>query len=336
MIGRIRPLMHGSIGRAGDDRHPWMPHEIGERKHTMTSTYETSTAHRSASAGRGPLARWVKRLTAVTAAVVAFGTGLSACGASSASKDTLTQTGGHTKVVVGVCPGPYGEMVEDVLAPLLKEHGYTLTTKLFNDYVQPNKALDSGSIQANLFQHINYLRKFSADNHLDIVSLGQVPTLGLGVYSNKYTKLSQIPDGATVSIASDASNLARSLGVLQRNGLITVKGDVDDTKATVNDIATNPKQLKLKTIDAAQLARSLANVDVSLVPGNFAWAAKLKSSAALAVERQSAGVINVVAVRKADAKTPFAKEVKRLLVSQEFKDKIAHSKFADFGKPTTW
>ncbi len=277
------------------------------------------------------------RALAVAALTVLIVTaGLAACGSNAAGSDSLKQTGKTTAVVVGVCPGPYGDMVTEVIAPLLKDKGYVLTTKLFNDYVQPNKALNAGSIQANLFQHINYLKKFSSDNHLAITALGQVPTLGLGIYSNKYTKLSQIPDGATVAIANDASNLARSLGVLEQNGLITVKAGIDDTKATVNDIATNPKHLTIKTLDAAQLARSLDSVDVSLVPGNFAWAANLKPAKALAFERQSAGVINVVAVRTTDKDTAFAKAVKRLLVSQTFKDAIAKSKFADFGKPTTW
>lgn len=280
--------------------------------------------------------RRVKAFGASILAVFTLAAGLAACGSSTASGDNLKQSGKTTTVLVGVCPGPYGDMVNEVIAPLLKTKGYTLKTKLFNDYVQPNKALNAGSIQANLFQHINYLKKFSADNNLKITSLGQVPTLGLGIYSNKYEKLSQIPDGATVSIANDASNLARSLDVLQQRGLVTVKGDVDATKATVNDIATNPKHLNIKTLDAAQLARSLSSVDVSLVPGNFAWAAGLETSKALAFEQQSEGVINVVAVRTADAQTSFAKDVKQLLVSKEFKDAIAKSKFADFGKPTAW
>lgn len=280
--------------------------------------------------------RRVKVFGASILAVFTLAAGLAACGSSTASGDNLKQSGKTTTVLVGVCPGPYGDMVNEVIAPLLKTKGYTLKTKLFNDYVQPNKALNAGSIQANLFQHINYLKKFSADNNLKITSLGQVPTLGLGIYSNKYEKLSQIPDGATVSIANDASNLARSLDVLQQRGLVTVKGDVDATKATVNDIATNPKHLNIKTLDAAQLARSLSSVDVSLVPGNFAWAAGLETSKALAFEQQSEGVINVVAVRTADAQTSFAKDVKQLLVSKEFKDAIAKSKFADFGKPTAW
>lgn len=227
-------------------------------------------------------------------------------------------------------------MVDKVIAPLLKDDGFKLKTKLFNDYVQPNKALASGSIQANLFQHGNYLKKFTADNNLDLTSLGQTPTLGLGIYSNKYKSIDDIEDGATVAIANDGSNLARSLGVLQQQGLVTLKGEVDATKATVNDIASNPKNLKIKTIDAAQLARSLDTVDVALVPGNYSWAADLKPADALAMEKQDDGVIEVFVVRTQDVDSDFGKAVKKLLASQKFKDAIAKSEFKDFGKPTTW
>ena len=267
----------------------------------------------------------------IAAAVLAAATLISvaACGSgngASASKESLNTTKGKTTTItVGVCAGPYGDMVDKVIAPLLKDDGFKLKTKLFNDYVQPNKALASGSIQANLFQHGNYLKKFTADNNLDLTSLGQTPTLGLGIYSNKYKSIDDIEDGATVAIANDGSNLARSL-----------KGEVDATKATVNDIASNPKNLKIKTIDAAQLARSLDTVDVALVPGNYSWAADLKPANALAMEKQDDGVIEVFVVRTQDVDSDFGKAVKKLLVSQKFKDAIAKSEFKDFGKPKNW
>lgn len=282
-------------------------------------------------------ANGIKRAIATVAAVAAL-VSVAACGnSSSASGSTSGSASGKvTKITVGVCPGPYGDMVDKVIAPLLKDDGYELKTKLFNDYVQPDKALASGSIQANLMQHINYLKKFTKDNNLDLTSLGQVPTLGLGIYSNKYKSIKDIKDGSTVSIAADGSNLARSLGVLEQQGLVTLKDDIDATKASVNDIASNPKNLKIKTLDAAQLARSVSTVDVALVPGNFAWAAGLKPSEALATEKQDEGVINVFVVNTKDADSDFGKAVKTLLASQEFKDAIAKSEFKDFGKPTTW
>ncbi len=280
-------------------------------------------------------ANGVKRVFAAVLAVTTL-VSVAACGSDSTSASLDSNSGKTTKITVGVCPGPYGDMVEKVIGPLLKDDGFELKTKLFNDYVQPDKALASGSIQANLMQHINYLNKFTKDNNLDLTSLGQVPTLGLGIYSKKYQSIDDIEDGSTVSIAADGSNLARSLGVLEQQGLVTLKGDIDSTKASVNDIASNPKNLKIKTLDAAQLARSVDTVDVALVPGNFAWAAGLKPAEALAMEQQDEGVINVFVVNTKDVDSDFGKAVKKLLTSQEFKNAIAESDFKDFGKPTTW
>ena len=280
-------------------------------------------------------ANGVKRVFAAVLAVTTL-VSVAACGSDSTSASLDSNSGKTTKITVGVCPGPYGDMVEKVIGPLLKDDGFELKTKLFNDYVQPDKALASGSIQANLMQHINYLNKFTKDNNLDLTSLGQVPTLGLGIYSKKYQSIDDIEDGSTVSIAADGSNLARSLGVLEQQGLVTLKGDIDSTKASVNDIASNPKNLKIKTLDAAQLARSVVTVDVALVPGNFAWAAGLQPAEALATEQQDEGVINVFVVNTKDVDSDFGKAVKKLLTSQEFKDAITKSDFKDFGKPTTW
>ncbi|KAE8126353.1 metal ABC transporter substrate-binding protein [Bifidobacterium tibiigranuli] len=300
------------------------------------SIFTTNNRNRDA---RRHSSRVVVNAKRIAAAALAMITLASAAACGSASSDNLSSApkkSQTTKIVVGVCPGPYGDMVNKVIAPLLKDDGYELSTKLFNDYVQPNKALASGSLQANLFQHSNYLNKFKADNNLALTPLGQVPTLGLGIYSHKYKSVSEIKDGSTVSIASDGSNLARSLGVLEQQKLVTLKGNVDPTKATVNDIATNPKNLVIKPLDAAQLARSLSTVDVSLVPGNFAWAAGLKPKEALAMEKQSEGVINIFVVNTKDANSDFGKKTKALLVSDKFKKAIANSEFADFGKPTTW
>jgi D-methionine transport system substrate-binding protein len=238
----------------------------------------------------------LKKLTVGLAATAVLFT-LAACGNGSTSEtEASSTTAALEEKVVGVAPGPYGDMVTDVISPLLADKGYTLTTKVFNDYIQPNNALANGQIDANLFQHTAYLEKFSADNDLDLTALQKVPTLGMGIYSNKLSSLDDLADGATVSIANDASNLARTLQLLAANGLITIAEDIDETKATVADIKDNPKNLTFKELDAAQLARSLDTVDVALVPGNFAWAASLDPADALALESLKEEYKNVFVV----------------------------------------
>lgn len=275
-------------------------------------------------------------------ALIAFtGLTLAACGTNDTkdkaeTKDSAKENKKTEEIIVGVCPGPYGEMIEEVIAPLMKEKGFDLKVQQFNDYIQPDKALNSGDIDANLMQHTTYLKKFSADNKLDLTAVQSVPTLSMGIYSNKYKKLADIKEGSSVSVANDPTNLARTLQVMAANDLITLKAEVDETKATLDDIDGNPKKLEFQTLDAAQLARSLDNVDFSLVPGNFSWAAGLKPGDALASEVLTEDYKNVVAVRTEDLKSDLGKAFKEVLDGQDFKDAIEASKFKDFQKPAFW
>lgn len=240
------------------------------------------------------------------------------------------------ELVIGVCPGPYGDMVEKIINPLAQEKGYKLTTKLFNDYVQPNKALNSGKISGNLFQHENYLQKFALDNDLAIESIGVVPTLGMGIYSKDIKQLTELSNEDIVSLPNDASNLARALQLLAANDLISIKESIDETKATLDDIVDNPQKLTFKPLEAAQLSRSLDNVTIALIPGNFSWAADLDPEDALALEKLQEGYKNVFAVRTEDLNSESSKIIKEILVSQPFKDAIQNSEFKDFEQPDAW
>ncbi|MBM7543455.1 MetQ/NlpA family ABC transporter substrate-binding protein [Periweissella beninensis] len=250
------------------------------------------------------------------------------------SKQATSQT---TKTVtIGVAPGPYGDMAKKVIGPLLKKKGFTVKTKEFNDYIQPNKALSTGEIDANLFQHTAYLKTFSKANHLKLTAIAKTPTLGMGIYSKKITKLSALKNGATVSLANDPSNLARSLQLLAANKLIKLKAKINVAQASLADITSNPKHLKFKTLDAAQLPQSQSNVTIALIPGNYSWNANLDPSKALALENLSADYQEVFVVKTSAKNSKFAKAVKSVLNSQAFKDAIAKSKFKNFQKPDTW
>ena len=213
---------------------------------------------------------------------------------------------------------------------------YKITVKEFSDYIQPDQALNNGEISANLMQHTEYLNKFSKDNNLDIVAVKTVPTLGLGVFSNKIKSLSELKSGSQVAVPNDASNLARALNVLSVNKVIKLKNGVDATKASKLDIAENPKNIKFVEVEGAQLVRTLESVDAALIPGNYAYAAKLDYSKALAVEPLTENYKNVVAVRKADLNNGVGKDFKEVLDSDEFKKAIESSKFKDFSKPEWW
>ncbi|MFW2490605.1 MetQ/NlpA family ABC transporter substrate-binding protein [Clostridium chromiireducens] len=272
------------------------------------------------------------------AALIVLGTiGASIVGCSSSKETVKTDNKeGNRNIVVGVCPGPYGDMVKEALASALKPKGYTVTTKEFSDYIQPDKALDNKEIDANLFQHTEYLKKFSADNNLKISPVIVVPTLGMGVFSNTLTSLDQLKDGAKIALPNDASNLARALRLLKANGVIKLKDNIDETKATEKDVAENPKNIKFTPIEGAQLARSIESVDAAVVPGNFAFASKLDYSKALTVEKLAENYKNVIAVRTEDLDKDLGKDLKEAVESKEFKDAIENGKFKDFSKPDWW
>ncbi|MNB71075.1 Methionine-binding lipoprotein MetQ precursor [compost metagenome] len=258
---------------------------------------------------------------------------LAACGGKEADSGSAQTT--KKDIKIGVSPGPYGDMIKQAIEPYMKEKGYTIEVVQFSDYVQPDQALGSGEIDANLMQHTVYLEKFAADNKLDIGKVISVPTAGMGLYSNSVKELKAIPDGAKIAIPTDASNLARALRFLKSLDLITLKADIDETKATVHDIAENPHNIEFVTMDAAQISRSLDSVTLGVVPGNFAIAAKMDLADAIAVEKLSEDYKNVVAVRTADIDGQLGKDLKAAVESEQFHNAIedANGIFKAFDKP---
>ena len=277
----------------------------------------------------------LKRLGILTISGV-LGLSLTACGAKGGKTENAAAGSDTKKIIVGVCPGPYGDMVKDVFSPLLEKKGYTVEVKEFSDYIQPDQALNNGEIQANLMQHTEYLNKFSKDNNLEISAVKTVPTLGMGMFSNKYTSIDEIPDGAKIGVPNDASNLARALNMLSVNNIIKLKDDVNPTKASKLDIAENTKKIELVEVEGAQLARSIESTDASLVPGNYAYASSLDYSKALAVEPLTENYKNVIAVKTSDLEETLGKDFKEIIESEEFKTAIENSKFKDFSKPEWW
>lgn len=151
------------------------------------------------------------------------------------------QVSGSSKnetLVFGVAPGPYGDMIRKAIQPELEKKGYKVEIKEFTDYVQPDLALGNKEITANLFQHERYLKKFSADHSLELSSITNVPTAALGVYSKTLTAgsleelKSKLKPGDIVSVPNDPTNQARALQVLVKSGLITIKNEIDPTKAS--------------------------------------------------------------------------------------------------------
>ena len=259
-------------------------------------------------------------------------------GCGSKSNDEGKSNKDSKDIKIGVCPGPYGDMVEKAIEPYLQSLGYKVEVVDFTDYVQPDQALASGEIDANLMQHTVYLEKFAEDNNLDIKSIIEVPTAGAGVFSEKLKSLDELKDGDKVVIPTDAVNLARSLRLLETLGVIKLKEDVDATKATTADVTENKKNLEFVTLDAAQISRSLDSVAIGVVPGNYAIAAGLDFNSALGVEKLAEGYKNVIAVRGEDVDSELGKDLKAAVESEEFFNAITEdgSEFKSFDRPDWW
>ena len=240
---------------------------------------------------------------------------------SAVSKDLKT-------ITVGATPAPHAEILEAARAELNKE-GYDLKIVEYNDYIQPNVALDTNELDANYFQHYPYLENFNKEHNTTLVSAGAIHYEPFGIYAGKTASLDALADGAKISVPNDATNEARALLLLEANGLIKLK-DGAGINATKQDIVENPKNLDIQEIEAAQVARTLKDVDVAVVNGNYAIEAGLKVSDALAIEDSKSlaatTYANIIAVREGDEKSDATLALIKALESDTVK-KFIESKY---------
>lgn len=225
------------------------------------------------------------------------------------------------EIVVGASPAPHAEIL-NAAKEVLASKGYDLKIIEYNDYVQPNNALDSGDLDANYFQHKPYLDSFNEQNGTKLVSAGAVHYEPFGIYGGKTATLEALPDKATVLVPNDLSNEARALLLLEAQGLIKLKEGAG-LEATKNDIVENTKNLDIVELEAAQLPRSLADSDIAVINGNYAIKAGLKVSDTLAIEdSQSLAAStygNVVAVKEGEESSDATKALVEALTSPEVK-----------------
>lgn len=241
--------------------------------------------------------------------------------AETTAAESKEATGDLTQIIVGATPAPHAEIL-NAAKDILKEKGYDLVVKEYTDYVQPNLALDSGDLDANYFQHKPYLDQFNEEKGTKLVSAAAIHYEPFGIYAGKTKSLADLPDGAQIAVPNDVSNEARALLLLADNGLIGLKEGVE-MNATKNDIVKNDKNFKIVEVEAAQLPRSLGDVDVAVINGNYAIEAGLKVSDALAVEdaKSVAATLysNIIAVRSGDENSDKTKALVEALTSDTVK-----------------
>ncbi|MGY2079051.1 MetQ/NlpA family ABC transporter substrate-binding protein [Modestobacter sp. SYSU DS0657] len=250
---------------------------------------------------------------ALTAAAVTTALTLTACGGGDAELSSADEP-----LRVGASPVPHGEILRYIDDELAEDAGLDLEIVEFTDYVQPNTALDDGSIDANYFQTVPYLEEQEASAGYDFTPLAPVHIEPLGIYSESLTDLADLPDGATVAIPNDPTNAGRALRLLAANDLITL-ADTGDSAPTALDIEENPKNLDITEIEAAQLPRSLTDVDAAVINGNYAIDADLvPAEDALALEEAEGNPnANLLVVRTGDEDDERIQQLEELLHSDE-------------------
>lgn len=231
-----------------------------------------------------------------------------------------------TKITVAASSVPHAEILAQVKSDLA-DKGFELEVIEFADYVQPNMVVEAGDIDANFFQHKPYLDNFNVEKGTNIVSVAAVHFEPLGIYPGKSDDLSNITDGATIAVPNDTTNEARALLLLEANGIIRIKEEAGLT-ATKKDIVENPHNVDIVELEAAQVARVVAETDFVVLNGNYALEAgfNVENDALTKEEQESEAAqtyANILCVKKGNEETDKTKALIEALKSDKVKQYIA-------------
>ncbi|MCL2602529.1 MAG: MetQ/NlpA family ABC transporter substrate-binding protein [Treponema sp.] len=233
-----------------------------------------------------------------------------------------TQENAGNVLTVGATPVPHAEILELVKKDLA-EKGFTLRIREFTDYVLPNQALMNGDIDANFFQHLPYLQS-NAEWNEKLVSAFGVHIEPMGLFSSKFKSIGDLPNGAQIAIPSDPSNGGRALLLLHARGLIRLREGAG-LRATVRDIAPNgnPRGFVIRELEAAQLPRSLADVDAAVINGNYALEAGFNPQRdALIIEDADSPYVNIVVIQRGNENDPRIQALRDVLLSPRVREFI--------------
>jgi D-methionine transport system substrate-binding protein len=251
---------------------------------------------------------------------------LGACGTADNEGSQGNGGGEEAKeITVGASNIPHAEILEQA-KPLLEEEGIELNIETYQDYVLPNKDLESGEIDANYFQHIPYLESQKEEHGYDFENAGGIHIEPIGVYSKKFDSLEELPEDATILMSNSVADHGRILTLLEAKGLITLKEGVEKTAATLDDIAENPKNLQFDyEYEAALLPQLYENEegDAVLINSNYAIDSGLNPlEDSIAIEDKDSPYVNVIAVNSGDEDNEAVKALVEVLRSEEIRNFI--------------
>ena len=219
---------------------------------------------------------------------------------------------------IGVTPGPHAQIME-VVKKVAEKDGLKIQVVEFSDYVQPNVALHQGDIDINSFQHLPFLENMVKDRKYDLVMLAKTFTFPMGIYSKKIKNIKELKDSAVIAIPNDPTNGGRALLLFEKAGLIKLKPGLGH-KASVVDIVENPRKFKIRELEAAQIPRTLEDMEIAAINTNYAMSAGLvPAKDALILEDSSSPYANILAVRGKDKDNPLYKKFLKAYQSEEVK-----------------
>ena len=257
-------------------------------------------------------------LTAAAASsAILLGSALTGCGSTGAN-----DPGAAKRLTVAASPTPHAKILSEFAAPKLKDQGIELTVKEYTDYIIPNQVTSSGEVDANYFQHINYLDNYNEKNGTDLVGVAAIHYEPFGIYAGTSSDLLSIADGAQIAVPNDPTNEGRALLLLQQEKIIRLSNP-NDLEATATSVADNPHNVRLVEVEAAAVPRQLQDVNFAVINGNYAIEAGMHASDALAVE--SAQGVAVQQYANYIVTTPDKKDDERIaalvkvLTSDDFK-----------------
>lgn len=233
-------------------------------------------------------------------------------------------------LVVGTIAGPETQLIETAKKVAEAKYGLTIKIVEFNDYNLPNEALQDGSLDVNVYQHLPYLKAAILSHGYNLQAIGRTFVYPMGIYSKKFKSLQDLPEGSTIAVPNDPSNEMRAFLLLEESHLITLK---NATNSGIPDIESNPKKLKFKEMDAAQLPRALPDVAAAVINTTFALPAGLNPIRdALFTENKDSPYANIIVIRRDTQKRPQLELFVKALNSDEVKEK-AKALFGDAAIP---
>ena len=262
------------------------------------------------------LAACGKTETAATTAAQAAESQDTQADSTEAAADT---TGDKKEIVYGKSQGPYTELFEAAIVPILEKEGYTVKGVDFSDLQTADIGLNDGDVDVNVEQHTAYMENFNANYNADLVALSPIPTVPAGVYSAKYKSVDEIPDGAKVAVPNDASNTARCYLMLQKIGWIKLADDVDPSAVTQDDIVENPHNIEFTEMKSLTITAAIQDFDYVAITGSVVYNAGIDPSTALATEDIQDHLVLQVVVKEENKDAEWTKAIVDAYHSDEFK-----------------